>query len=113
MGNDADLTHLERLEASLAQQRAQELDQLTKTVRQLAQASRGNSLALLELLRMLESLHREICEGLFQEALPNNRQALHNLLRDIEAKGGWPYIYRMRLQELMGNLIQDDFSPDE
>lgn len=113
MGNDADLTHLERLEASLAQQRAQELDQLTKTVRQSAQTSRGDSLALLELLRTLESLHREICEGLFQEALPDNRQALHNLLRDIEAKGGWPYIYRMRLQELMRNLIQDEFDTDE
>lgn len=113
MGNDADLTSLARLEASLSQQRALELEQVSKTVRQLAEASRGDSLALLALLRLLESLHREICEGLFQESLPNNRQALHNLLRDIEANGGWPYIYRMRLQELMRNLIQDDFETEE
>lgn len=84
-----------------------ELEELVKVVRQFAQKSQGDSLALLALLRTLESLHREVREGEFQKSLPSNRQALHNLLRDIEANGGWPYISRMRLQDLMFNLLPE------
>jgi hypothetical protein len=39
--------------------------------------------------------------------LPDNRQALYSLLRDIEAEGGWPYIERMRLQAFLTNLEQE------
>ncbi|UBF25135.1 hypothetical protein K9N68_26410 [Kovacikia minuta CCNUW1] len=80
------------------------LQDVASTVRQLAEAHRGNSSSLLLLLRVLEDLHREIRDSLFQESLPDNRQALYNLLKDIESSGGWPYIHRMKLQLLLANL---------
>ncbi|MBD1846042.1 hypothetical protein H6F89_22020 [Cyanobacteria bacterium FACHB-63] len=89
-------------------QRSAELEQLAQTIRSIAEDSTGDGLALLALLRVLEILHREIREGLFQEALPSNRQALYSLLKDIEATGGWPYINRMPLQEFLRNLIAED-----
>ncbi len=88
-----------------------EFEQIATSIKKLSVASEGDSVELLSLLRLLESLHREICEGLFQESLPDNRQALYALLRDIEAKGGWPYIRRMGLQSLLVNLCPDP--PDQ
>jgi hypothetical protein len=41
---------------------------------------------------------------MFQVSLPDNRQALYALLKDIESQGGWPYIERMKLQSLLANL---------
>jgi len=73
-----------------------------------AQISKSDPIKLLAILRKLESLHQEIRDTLFQEALPENRQALYTMLKDIEAKGGWPYIYRLRLRELMERLSQGD-----
>lgn len=79
-----------------------ELQSLAETVRTLAESCEGDSLLLLALLRTLESLHREVRDGLFQSSLPDNRQALYNLLKDIEASGGWPYIHRMKLRSILG-----------
>lgn len=81
-----------------------QLQAIADAVQALAREQQGDCLNLLALLRLLESLHQEIRDGMFQEALPNTRQGLHNLLRDIEASGGWPYIYRMKLQTLLKNL---------
>ncbi|MEO1591819.1 MAG: hypothetical protein AAFU71_11075 [Cyanobacteria bacterium J06632_22] len=81
-----------------------ELLELTTGIRSLAEARRGNCLALLDLLRKLEEQHQHIRETLFREALPDNRQVLYRLLRDIEINGGWPYIKRMTLAELMEKL---------
>ena len=81
-----------------------ELTAMASAVRELALELQDHPLALLELLRILENLHREIREGLFQESLPDNRQDLYALLRDIEAEGGWPYIARPHLRSLLANL---------
>lgn len=81
-----------------------ELQSVATVVRALAQNCQGDSLALVALLRLLEELHREIRDGIFQASLPDNRQALYNLLKDIETEGGWPYIERMRLQSFLANL---------
>jgi hypothetical protein len=81
-----------------------EFEQIQALVQRLSDSSRGDTLALLGLLRFLEGVHREISEGVFQEALPTNRQALYALLKDIEANGGWPYIYRLKLQDLLQRL---------
>ena len=59
---------------------------------------------LLELLRTLEQLHQEIRVNLFEPSLPNTRNDLYDLLRDIEETGGWPYIGRMKLQAFLENL---------
>ncbi|MEH2373305.1 hypothetical protein [Nostoc sp.] len=75
------------------------------------QGCEGDTVALLALLRQLEQLHREIRDGVFQESLPVNRRQLYSLLKDIESKGGWPYIERMRLQRFLANLSQE--APEE
>ncbi|MBW4581500.1 MAG: hypothetical protein KME42_18170 [Tildeniella nuda ZEHNDER 1965/U140] len=87
------------------------LQSLCDTIRNLASSRQGDSLALLSLLRMLEGLHQEIRDSLFQDSLPDNRQALYSLLKDIEASGGWPYIHRMKLRSLLSNF--QDLSEDE
>lgn len=81
-----------------------ELEPIATLVHTVAQQHRGKSLELLGLLRLLESLHQEIRDSLFQQSLPDNRQALYALLRDIELCGGWPYIHRMKLQAFLSNL---------
>ena len=78
-----------------------DLQSLGNSVRALAKNHQGNPMEILAMLRILESLHQELREGLFLEALPDNRQALYNLLKDIEAKGGWPYIPRLRLRSIL------------
>lgn len=83
---------------------SQQLQTLSTEIRSLAHSHQGDSLALLALLRALEQAHREIRETLFQAALPDSRQRLYALLKDIEEEGGWPYIERMTLRSLQQNL---------
>lgn len=78
-----------------------ELQAIATISHTLAKESQGNCLALLALLRTLEGLHREIREGFFLGSLPDNRQTLYALLKDIEEEGGWPYIDRLKLREIL------------
>lgn len=80
------------------------LQDVSTTIRSLANHHQGDSLKLLALLRTLESLHQEVRENSFQAALPDNRQALYSLLKDMESSGGWPYIHRMKLQFFLSQL---------
>ncbi len=80
------------------------LDSIARLVRSTAYQYQNQSHELLALLRLLESIHQEIRDGLFQDSLPDNRQALYALLRDIESDGGWPYIHRMKLQAFLAHL---------
>ena len=82
-----------------------DLQSIATAVQALAERYPGDTLVLLALLRTLESLHREIRDGVFQASLPDNRQALYNLLKTIEAEGGWPYIHRMKLRSLLDHWI--------
>lgn len=84
------------------------LQEIADSIHEYSAISQGDIIAILALLRQLEKLHREIRDGIFQESLPSNRQALHSLLKDIETKGGWPYIERMRIQNLIVNLEEID-----
>jgi len=104
------MKHTEPLETKYLEPKPLEtnLPELVNAVRVLAKQYVGESLPLLSILRSLEGLHQEIRDGLFQEALPENRQALYSLLRDIEATGGWPYIHRMRLQTLLTRLREEE-----
>jgi len=83
-----------------------EMQAIANAIGTLAEQCQGNSLALLSLLRMLEQVHRQIREGVFQESLPDNRQALYALLKDIEEEGGWPYIDRILLRSLLTRLSE-------
>lgn len=94
-----------------SRQLSAELQAIATAVCTLAQSCQGDSLALLALLRCLEELHRELRDGLFQAALPDNRQALYKLLKDIETEGGWPYIERMKLQSFLANLLAELEAP--
>jgi len=78
---------------------------LSELVGSLVKDNQDNAIALVELLRVLERLHRGITEGAFQQALPQNRQELYKLMRVIEEEGGWPHIPKMRLQMLYAHLI--------
>jgi hypothetical protein len=85
-----------------------QLGQIVAEIQEIADRDRTDPLALLLLLRTLEAIHREIQEGYFQSALPDSRQSLFALLRDIEENGGWPYIQRWKLQELLANLPESE-----
>lgn len=85
------------------------LQAITADIRTLADTHQGNTLALLALLRALEHSHREIRDDLFQGSLPDNRQALYALLKDMEEAGGWPYIERMKLRSLLEKLSEPNF----
>lgn len=84
-------------------QSTETLEEVQQVVRQVAQGCHGNPEALLGLLRLLEALHREICEQEFRPALPDTRRALYSFLREIESEG-LPYIPRMRLKTLLAHL---------
>ena len=85
-----------------------DIDEIAAKIHSIADRDRTDPIALLQLLRTLEHLHHEIQQGYFQSALPNSRQALYALLRDIEENGGWPYIQRWKLQELFANLAETE-----
>jgi hypothetical protein len=86
----------------------QPLTNITDRIHELAEQNREDPIALLHLLRTLEQLHREIQQNYFQPALPDSRQALYALLRDIEENGGWPYVQRWKLQALFANLPETE-----
>lgn len=90
-----------------------ELEAIAAFVLREADRCQGDGRSLLALLRLLEALHREIRDGLFQESLPDNRQALYALLKDMEAEGGWPYIHRMKLKEILVNLLKESVDADD
>lgn len=87
-----------------SQARSNQLEFLAEKVLILAKATEGNTLEILAILRILEQLHQDIRESLFQQSLPDSRQKLYHLLREIESKGGWPYIPRSSLNSVMENL---------
>ena len=86
----------------------QPLADIADQIHAIADLNREDPITLLHLLRTLEQLHREIQQNYFQAALPNSRQALYTLLRDIEENGGWPYVQRWKLQALFANLPETE-----
>jgi hypothetical protein len=80
------------------------LGSLSQVVGELVEENQGNAIGLVEVLRLLERLHRGITEGAFQDALPHNRQELYKLMRIIEEEGGWPHIPKMKLHMLYSHL---------
>lgn len=83
----------------------EKLEEISTSVWATAQQCQGNTLLLLSLLRSLELLHRQIREEIFQPSLPDTRQKLYPLLKEIEESGGWPYIERMKIEALLANFL--------
>lgn len=84
------------------------LKQTAKDIYVLAEKHSDDSLFLLSLLRDLEQIHRQVRVRYFQSALPETRNDLYRFVKDIEEQGGWPYIERMRLKDLLQNMNQND-----
>lgn len=82
------------------------MQEAAKDICALAAKNQGDSLFLLSLLRDLEKIHRQIRVSFFERALPQTRNDLYQFVKDIEDKGGWPYIERMRLKDLLQNIEQ-------
>lgn len=86
----------------------QELNTTLERIETLAATHQQDTLTLLAILRSLEDMHRHIRDTWFQDSLPDNRQALYSLLRDIETEGGWPYISRIQLQTILRVWFQTE-----
>ena len=95
MNQDRDINSIES--ASLLKDTARDLCALAKK-------NENDGLFLLSLLRDLEKIHRQIRVEYFETALPQTRNDLYQFVKDIEEKGGWPYIERMRLKDLLQNI---------
>jgi hypothetical protein len=89
------------------------LSQLLEGIQQLADELGDQPEAQLTLLRRLEQLHRTIQDGPFRSGLPSDRNALFNLLRQMESSGGWPYIPRLQLRTFMDLLQRGEPTPDD
>jgi hypothetical protein len=83
------------------------LQQISTISHQLAIDNQHQTDELLAILRTLEEIHRHVREDYFQLALPRDRHSLYSLLLEIEENGGWPYIERMRLHNLLQNMQEE------
>ena len=95
-----------------------EVAPLLECLGRVASANEGDPLALLQLLRQLEQLHRTIQDGPFRSSLPSERSSLFRLLQNMEQSGGWPYIPRLQLRTVLDLLQADNlqghpYSPSE
>lgn len=79
----------------------------------LAEGLEGDPVALLDLLRRLEKLHRTIQDGAFRNSLPEDRNRLYQLLEAMEDSGGWPYILGLQLRTFMDLLQREGFRNGE
>ena len=84
------------------------LEKLSTKIWKLAENCEEDSLLLVIILRKLELIHRQIRAQMFEPSLPDTRHRLYLLLRHIEETGGWPYIERMRLQDICEHFLAID-----
>lgn len=84
-----------------------QLPSIIANIQSIAERNSHDEVLLLSILRSLEEIHRHIRTNLFEQSLPKTRHDLYNLVKDIEEQGGWPYIERMKLKELMQNMDRD------
>jgi hypothetical protein len=85
---------------------------ITALIRKVVDQSKGDAIAQLRVLRFLEHLHQDIRESEFQPALPTDRHGLNNLLKEMEAQGGWPYIPKMNLRALLSYELYENIPAD-
>ncbi len=85
-----------------------QLQKIIHDIKVVADENRDDALQLLALLRQLEQIHRQIRTEMFETSLPETRNDLYQFVKEIEDKGGWPYIERMKLEQLLKNLELED-----
>lgn len=84
-----------------------QIEEISESILSLAAGHEGHTKELLLILRSLEQLHRDIRQQWFEPSLPKTRQDLYHLLREIEEKGGWPYIERMKIKMILRYLLAE------
>jgi small-conductance mechanosensitive channel len=84
----------------------QRLKALLAELSSLSQELANQPEALVNLLRQLEQLHRQIQDGPLRGSLPADRHKLFELLQNLEQSGGWPYIPRPQLHNFLRQLQQ-------
>jgi hypothetical protein len=89
------------------------IQEISAAIWKLAEQAGDNSLLLLSLLRDLELLHRTIRAELLEPSLPQTRQNLYQLVKEIEEHGGWPYIERMKLKDLLQRMEAEELNPKQ
>ena len=88
-----------------------QLPTIIHDIKVIADKNRDDALQLLALLRQLEEIHRQIRTEMFETSLPETRNDLYQFVKEIEDKGGWPYIERMKLEQLLKNL-ESEIAPE-
>jgi hypothetical protein len=91
---------------------APDLQQIADSLVAAIEARRGDAAALLAVLRFLEDCHQWLRDGLYQEALPSNRQALFELLWQMEQQRLWPNIPRAQWLALLERVRAELAPPD-
>jgi small-conductance mechanosensitive channel len=91
----------------------QRLKALLAELSSLSQELANQPEALVNLLRQLEQLHRQIQDGPLRGSLPSDRHKLFELLQNLEQSGGWPYIPRPQLHNFLRQLQQQPFEAPE
>ncbi|MFM9109515.1 MAG: hypothetical protein ACKOPN_02745 [Prochlorococcaceae cyanobacterium] len=90
---------------------SERLEQLLAELEGMGDQLADDPLALLQLLRQVEQLHRRLQDGPFRQSLPEDRNRLFELLEEMERSGGWPYIPRLQLRTFM-DLLQPNGAQD-
>ena len=81
-----------------------ELNDVYKTLTDLAKKRQDDCMGLLELLRFLETLHGQIRDNYYISSLPQSRGELYVLLKEMEDQDGWPLLPRTETRSLLKRL---------
>jgi hypothetical protein len=81
-----------------------ELNDVYRTLTDLAKERQDDCIGLLELLRFLETLHGQIRDNYYISSLPQNRGELYALLKEMEDQDGWPLLPRTETRSLLKRL---------
>lgn len=91
---------------------AKEVKEICTQIWNLSEKSKDSTLDLVLILREIESVHRQVREQLLDQSLPDTRHRLYIIIKHLEETGGWPYIPRMRLNQLCQYLTTKDSGLD-
>jgi hypothetical protein len=78
-----------------------EMEEVYKTLTDMAKERQDDCVGLLELLRFLETLHGQIRDNYYVSSLPQNRGELYALLKEMEDRDGWPLLPRTETRSLL------------
>ncbi|WP_287128474.1 hypothetical protein [Candidatus Cyanaurora vandensis] len=81
-----------------------DLTLLKQQISRLATQRAGDLPALRELLYCLEEAFVLVRDGVYMNALPDNRHDLFEVLQEMEDNQSWPILPRVQVQHLLAHL---------